>query len=100
MHYTLKDHQGNLTATIQGNTVERLSYDAWGRRRNPVGFGFHATQTQGGQNTAALYVSIPRASRSSHADRNAWDVFQCVGARFQGGARGEHVVDKEDVLSF
>ena len=40
MHYTLKDHQGNLTATISGNTVERLSYDAWGRRRNPVGFGY------------------------------------------------------------
>ena len=41
MHYTLKDHQGNLTATIHGNTVERLSYDAWGRRRNPVGFGYN-----------------------------------------------------------
>lgn len=40
MHYTLKDHQGNLTATIHGNAVERLSYDAWGRRRNPVGFGY------------------------------------------------------------
>ena len=40
MHYTLKDHQGSLTATICGNTVERLSYDAWGRRRNPVGFGY------------------------------------------------------------
>ncbi|MBR1515085.1 MAG: hypothetical protein IJ622_12470 [Bacteroidales bacterium] len=24
---TLKDHQGNLTATIHGNTVERLWYD-------------------------------------------------------------------------
>ena len=41
MHYTLKDHQGNLTATIHGNTMERLSYDAWGRRRNPVGFGYN-----------------------------------------------------------
>ncbi len=40
MHYTLKDHQGSLTATIHGNTVERLSYDAWGRRRNPNGFGY------------------------------------------------------------
>ena len=40
MHYTLKDHQGNLTATVCGSTVERLSYDAWGRRRNPVGFGY------------------------------------------------------------
>ena len=40
LHYILKDHQGNLTATIHGSTVERLSYDAWGRRRNPVGFGY------------------------------------------------------------
>ena len=37
MHYTLKDHQGNLTATVCGDAVERLSYDAWGRRRNPNG---------------------------------------------------------------
>ena len=36
----LKDPQGSLTATICGNTVERLSYDAWGRRRNPNGFGY------------------------------------------------------------
>jgi hypothetical protein len=27
MHYTLKDHQGNLTATIHGNSMERLRYD-------------------------------------------------------------------------
>ena len=40
MHYTLKDHQGSLAATVCGITVERLSYDAWGRRRNPVGFGY------------------------------------------------------------
>ena len=25
MHYTLKDHQGSLTATVCGNAVERLS---------------------------------------------------------------------------
>lgn len=35
MHYTLKDHQGNLTATVCGDAVERLSYDAWGSLRNP-----------------------------------------------------------------
>ena len=35
MHYTLKDHQGSLAATICGNAVERLSYDAWGNLRNP-----------------------------------------------------------------
>ena len=40
MYYTLKDHQGSLTAAVHGNTVERLSYDAWGRRRNSDGFGY------------------------------------------------------------
>jgi len=40
MYYTLKDHQGSLAATIHGNTVERLSYDAWGRRRNTTNFGY------------------------------------------------------------
>ena len=40
MHYTLKDHQGNLMATVCGNDVERLSYDAWGRRRNTTDFGY------------------------------------------------------------
>lgn len=39
MHYTLKDHQGSLTATVHGNTVERLSYDPWGRR-NTTDFGY------------------------------------------------------------
>ena len=45
MHYTLKDHQGNLTATVCDNTVERLSYDAWGRRRNPIDFGYDNVTT-------------------------------------------------------
>ena len=45
MHYTLKDHQGSLTATVCGNAVERLSYDAWGRRRNPNGFGYNNVTT-------------------------------------------------------
>ena len=36
----LQYNQGSLTATVHGNTVERLSYDAWGRRRNPNGFGY------------------------------------------------------------
>jgi RHS repeat-associated protein len=40
MYYTLKDHQGSLTATVHGNTVERLSYDPWGRRRNTTNFGY------------------------------------------------------------
>ena len=40
MHYTLKDHQGSLAATVHGNTVERLSYDPWGRRRNTTDFGY------------------------------------------------------------
>ena len=44
LHYILKDHLGSWTATLHGNTVERLSYDAWGRHRNAIGFGPHATQ--------------------------------------------------------
>ena len=40
MHYTLKDHQGSLAAVVRGNTVERLSYDPWGRRRNTSDFGY------------------------------------------------------------
>ena len=40
MYYTLKDHQGSLTATVHVNTVERLSYDPWGRRRNTTDFGY------------------------------------------------------------
>ena len=35
MSYVLKDHQGSMYATVTGNTVERYSFDAWGRRRNP-----------------------------------------------------------------
>ncbi|MBR4913042.1 MAG: hypothetical protein IKZ54_09430 [Bacteroidales bacterium] len=45
MHYTLKDHQGSLAATVGGDAVERLSYDAWGRRRNPNGFGYNNVTT-------------------------------------------------------
>ena len=40
MYYTLKDHQGSLAAVVHGNTVERLSYDPWGRRRNTTDFGY------------------------------------------------------------
>jgi len=31
----IKDHQGSLAAVVRGNTVERLSYDAWGNLRDP-----------------------------------------------------------------
>lgn len=30
----------SFTATVRGNTVERLSYDPWGRRRNTTDFGY------------------------------------------------------------
>ena len=40
MYHTFKDHQGSLAAAVHGNTVERLSHDPWGRRRNPAGFGY------------------------------------------------------------
>lgn len=29
-----------MYATVTGNTVERLSYDPWGRRRNTTNFGY------------------------------------------------------------
>ena len=45
MYYTLKDHQGSLAATVHGNTVERLSYDPWGRRRNTTNFGYDNVTT-------------------------------------------------------
>ena len=34
MHYTFTDHQGSLAAYSSSGTWTRLSYDAWGRRRN------------------------------------------------------------------
>ena len=40
MYYTLKDHQGSLAAVVYGSTVERLSYDPWGHRRNTTDFGY------------------------------------------------------------
>ena len=43
MYYTLKDHLGSLAAVVlPDGEVERLSYDAWGRR-NPEGFGYGTT---------------------------------------------------------
>ena len=36
----IKYHQGSLAATVHGSTVERLSYDPWGRRRNTSDFGY------------------------------------------------------------
>ena len=35
MSYVIKDHQGSMYATITNLTIERYSFDAWGRRRNP-----------------------------------------------------------------
>ncbi|MBG0781695.1 MAG: VCBS repeat-containing protein [Bacteroidales bacterium] len=37
MYYLHKDHLGSYTTITDesGNTIERMSYDAWGRRRNP-----------------------------------------------------------------
>ena len=40
MYYTFKDHQGSLAAVVHGNTVERLGYDPWGRRRKPDGTSY------------------------------------------------------------
>ena len=35
MSYVIKDHQGSMYATITNLAIERYSFDAWGRRRNP-----------------------------------------------------------------
>ncbi len=34
MNYVLKDHIGNLYATVTDGEVEYYSFDAWGRERN------------------------------------------------------------------
>ena len=36
----MKTIYGSLAAVVHGNTVERLSYDPWGRRRNTTNFGY------------------------------------------------------------
>ena len=65
MYYTLKDHQGSLAAVVHGNTVERLSYDPWGRRRNPMGFGYdNVTHTFDRGYT--LHEHYSKFNRSSH----------------------------------
>ena len=51
MHYTLKDHQGNLTATIHGNTVERMLYDnnTLKRKRNEKYYkSYYSCSSSGG----------------------------------------------------
>ncbi|MBI5218323.1 MAG: VCBS repeat-containing protein [Bacteroidia bacterium] len=38
LYYVLKDHLGSITGLVDvnGNLVEEYSFDAWGKRRNPV----------------------------------------------------------------
>ena len=42
MNYILKDHLGSIQYVTdeQGNVVETLSFDPWGRRRNPVNWSY------------------------------------------------------------
>jgi RHS repeat-associated protein len=42
MNYILKDHLGSIQYATddQGNVVETLSFDPWGRRRNPVNWSY------------------------------------------------------------
>ena len=67
MHYTLKDHQGNLTATIHGNSMERLRYDdnnsLKGESRNEKYHKkYHPHNSSGGYNhPGGLYESLLRA---------------------------------------
>ena len=43
MYYLRRDHQGSITGLIDqdGNIVEENSYDAWGRRRNPIDWTYN-----------------------------------------------------------
>ncbi len=43
LFYIFKDHQSsyNLITDVDGNVIERLSFDPWGRRRNPVDWSFN-----------------------------------------------------------
>ena len=42
LYYILKDHQGsyNQITDVSGNTIELLSFDPWGRRRNPLTWSY------------------------------------------------------------
>lgn len=44
INYILRDYQGNIThiTDSEGNVIQELSYDAWGRLRNPKTFEFYA----------------------------------------------------------
>jgi RHS repeat-associated protein len=47
MYYTYTDHLGSLTALTDatGTVLERLSYDAWGRRRSATDWAYEAPAT-------------------------------------------------------
>ena len=46
MHYVLKDHLGSYETIITpGKEVEKLSFDPWGRRRNPVDWTYDNVPT-------------------------------------------------------
>ncbi len=47
MNYILKDHLGSIQYVTddQGNVVETLSFDPWGRRRNPVDWSYNGIQS-------------------------------------------------------
>ena len=61
MHYTLKDHQGSLMATVHGSTVERLCYDPWGRRRNTTDFGYDNVSHTFDSDYHDIYSYVERA---------------------------------------
>ena len=43
-YYTLRDHLGSIIAIVDqdGNVQQQLSYDAWGRRRDPTTWNYNA----------------------------------------------------------
>ena len=57
--YLLRDHLGSLTAVLDktGNVLEKLSYDAWGKRRNLNGSGI---------NLSVLYAFKPQFSERGY----------------------------------
>ena len=57
--FCLRDHLGSLTAVLDktGNVLEKLSYDAWGKRRNLNGSGI---------NLSVLYAFKPQFSERGY----------------------------------
>lgn len=59
MYYLYTDYLGSIHAIADatGNIIQQLSYDAWGRRRNPTNWAdYENVATQNGSNTIFAYT--------------------------------------------